>query len=58
MKLKQHEQERIPVYDRSGIVLTTVHKAATSIGAAKAAKAAAAEWSFRFKPAGWIIKNE
>ncbi len=56
-KPKQHETMRVRVYDRDGKVLTTVHKGCTSVGAAKAAKVQSAEWSFRFKPAGWIVKE-
>ena len=56
MNYKRHEQERVPVYDRDGNIITTVKKATTSVGASKAAKVAACEWSFRFKPAGWLIK--
>jgi hypothetical protein len=53
---KTHEQAKVPVYDRAGKIITTINKACTSIGAAKAAKAQSCEWSFRFKPAGWVVK--
>jgi len=55
-RLKQHEQAKVPVYDRNGNVLTTVRKECTSVGAAKAAKVAACKWSFRFGTAGWVTK--
>jgi hypothetical protein len=54
--LKQHEKDRVPVYDRTGRIITTVHKAALSVGAAKAAKAAACEWTRRFGIPGWVVK--
>lgn len=55
--LKNHEKDRVPVYDRTGKIITTVHKASQSIGAAKAAKASACEWTFRFGIPGWVVKK-
>jgi len=55
-KFKRHEQARVPVYGKDGKVITTVLKQCTSIGAAKAAKATACEWSMRHSPAGWVVK--
>jgi hypothetical protein len=56
-RLKQHEQAKVPVYDRNGRVVATVRKECTSVGAAKAAKVQACEWSFRFGTAGWVTKG-
>lgn len=56
-QFKRHEQARVPVYSRSGAVLTTILKQCTSIGAAKAAKAKSCEWSFRFGAPGWVVKE-
>ncbi len=55
-KLKRHEQAKVPVYDRKGKIVATVHKVCTSIGAARAAKAEACEWTYRFQTPGWITK--
>lgn len=50
--------DRVPVYDRTGKIIATVHKAAQSVGAAKAAGAAACEWTLRFGVAGWMVKPD
>jgi hypothetical protein len=55
-RLKNHELMRVPVYDKTGNTIATVHKICTSIGAAKAAGAIACEWTFRFGVGGWVCK--
>ncbi len=56
--LRPHEKDRVPVYGKDGRIITTVHKAAQSVGAAKAAKVTSCEWTRRFGIAGWVVKVE
>ena len=56
-RLKSHEQARVPVYDKTGKTVATVHKSCTSIGAAKAAGVKSCEWTLRAKIPGWVVKE-
>lgn len=50
------EPNSVPVYLINGKVVVMVSNRVTSIGAAKAAKVRAVEWTLRFGKAGWLIK--
>ena len=50
------EPASVPVYLSNGKIVVMVSNRVTSIGAAKAAKVRAVEWTLRFDKPGWLIK--